>query len=168
MALVAQEVFQQLEFANGQIEETLTAHGQARHEIQLEIGRLETKNLRRAATPQQRTDAREQFRKGKRLDQVVIGAQIQTKHAILDAIAGRQDEDRRLEVTLSQGLQDLEPASAGKHQVEDHEIEGLRAGAKEAVLAGRGHHDIVVLRLECRCQHLGQLPFVLDDQDTHR
>src|SRR6266516_3023550 len=37
MALVAQEVLQQLEFANGQIEETLTAHGSARDEIHLEI-----------------------------------------------------------------------------------------------------------------------------------
>src|SRR5947209_12723703 len=97
MALVAQEVFQQLEFANRQIEETLTAHGPARDEIQLEIGRLETKNLRWTATPQQRTDTREQFRKGKRLDQVVIGAQIQTKHAILDAIARSEEHTSELQ-----------------------------------------------------------------------
>ena len=40
MALMSKQILQQLEFARGQIEESITARGAARHEVQLQVGSL--------------------------------------------------------------------------------------------------------------------------------
>ena len=40
MALMPKQILQQLEFARGQIEESITARGAARHEVQLQVGSL--------------------------------------------------------------------------------------------------------------------------------
>ena len=48
-----------------------------------------------------------------------------------------------------------------------YQVEGFGVGAKETVLPGRRHHDVIVLRLERRFENLRQFPLVLDDQDPH-
>ncbi len=68
---------------------------------------------------------------------------------------------------LPQRLQDLESAPPGQHQIQHDQVEHFGVRAEEPVLAGRRHDDVVVLRLQGRREHLGQLPFVFDDQHTH-
>jgi hypothetical protein len=50
-------------------------------------------------------------------------------------------------VTLK-SLLDFQSAAPRQHQVEDNEVEHFRVRAKEAVLAGRGDHHVIVLRLQ--------------------
>jgi hypothetical protein len=72
----------------------------------------------------------------------------------------------RFETALSQGLQDLQPVPPWEHQVENDEIECVGVGAKKPVFAGGGDDHIVVLGFQRNSEHLGQFPFILDDQDT--
>jgi hypothetical protein len=50
---------------------------------------------------------RQQFGKGERLDQVVIRAALQPKDAVLNRIAGGQQEHRRFGAAGAQGFEDL-------------------------------------------------------------
>jgi hypothetical protein len=120
------------------------------------------------AAAQQSPDPREQFRKGKRLDQVVVGTEVQTEHPIVDPIASRQNEHRRLESALPQDLENLETAPTREHEIENHYVEQFGIGVEKAVFASRSNHHIVVLRLQPFGQRLCQLRLVLDNQDPHR
>ncbi len=168
MALMTQQILEQLELADRQVEKAIAPDGAPRHKVQLKVGRLQTKDLGWTAPTEQGANAREQFRKRKWLDQIIVGAQIQSEHAVLHAVARGQDENWCLKMALSQRLQDLEPAAAWKHEVQDDQIEGLRIGPEEPVIAGRRDDDLVVLRVQGRAEHLGQFSLVLDDQDTHK
>jgi hypothetical protein len=68
---------------------------------------------------------------------------------------------------LPEGLQDLESASTGQHQVEDDQVEHLGIGAKEPLFASPGADDVVVLRLQRSGKNLRQLAPVFDDQNPH-
>jgi hypothetical protein len=54
-----------------------------------------------------------------------------------------------------------------QHQIEQHEVVRLLAHEEEAVLAGRRHVDVVVMRLEAVAERLRHLLLVLDDEDAH-
>src|SRR5438046_7484635 len=99
---------------------------------------------------------------------MVVGAAIEAEDSILDRVTSGQHQHGRLEPALSERLQDLETAAAGKHDVENEEIEHLRVGLKESVLAGLGYYDVVVLGFQGGSEHLGQLALVFDDQHSHR
>ena len=134
MALVTQQILEQLELPRGQVEEPLAADGAPAHQIHLQVGRLQTKRLRRTAAPQQRPNPRQQFRQRKGLDEIVVRAEIQAEHAIVHPVAGGQDQHRRVDVPLPQRLQDLEAAPSRKHDVEHDQVEGLGIRAKKPVL----------------------------------
>jgi len=167
MALMSKQILQQLEFARGQIEQSLTARGAARHEVQLQVGSLQTKDIGRPATAKQGANPREQLRQREWLDQVIVGTQVEAEHAIVHAVTGGQNQDWRLDVPLPQRLQDFESAPTWQHQVQDDEVEHLRIRAKEPVFTSRRHDDVVVLRLQRRREDLREFSLVFDDQDTH-
>ena len=60
------------------------------------------------------------------------------------------------------------PAASRQHEVEQDEIEHLGIRSKEPVFARGGHDDVLVLGLQRGGQHLGQLAFIFDNQDTHQ
>jgi hypothetical protein len=53
-------------------------------------------------------------------------------------------------VAFSQGLQDLEAAAAGEHQVQQHQVEDLGIGLIKAIFASPRHHHVIVLTLQSR------------------
>ena len=94
MALVPQQILEQIELAAGQLDRPITANHAARDEVDLEIGGLESKDVGRASTTQQRANARQQFRQRERFDQIVVGAAIQAEHTIIDPVTCGQNQDR--------------------------------------------------------------------------
>src|SRR5438093_11924563 len=131
-----QQILEQLEFANGQVERAIAACGAAGHQIDLEVRGLQSKHLGRSAAPQQGANARQQLGQREGLDEVIVSAQIETTHAVVDPIASRENQDRRLDVPLPERLEDLQSAASRQHQVEHDEIEGLGVRTEEPVLTG--------------------------------
>ena len=68
--------------------------------------------------------------------------------AIIDAIAGRQNQDRGLIMSLPQGVQDLQPASAGKHQIQNDQVEHLGIRPKKPLVARSRDDDVVVIAVQ--------------------
>jgi hypothetical protein len=120
-----------------------------------------------AAAPEERADPGHQLGEGERLHQVVVGARVEAQHPILHRVSGGQDEHRELPALRAERPQDLDPAAAGQHEVEQHEIEPLAAGQEEALLAVRGDPDLVPLGREPVGEGPRHLPLVFHDEDTH-
>src|SRR5437762_7163967 len=80
MPLMAQQILKQFELSRRQVEQPVAASRTARHKVQVEIGRFQAERFRCTTAPQQCANAREQFGQGKRLDQVIIGAEVQSQH----------------------------------------------------------------------------------------
>ena len=148
MALVPQEKLEQVELSTRQVEQPLAADSAAGHEIQFQIRRFQSKHVRWSAASQQRANPGEQLGKRERLDQIVVGSEIQAADSIVNAVSRRQDQDGRLDVTLPQRLEDFEPTAPRQHQIEDDEIEELGVRSIESVFSRRRNHDVVVLSLE--------------------
>lgn len=167
VSLMPQQILEQLELSRRQFKRASTSQGTTRYEVDLQVRCFETQNVGRTPTSHQRPNARQQFRQREWLDQIIVCAEVEPDNAILDSIAGRQNQHRRMNLSLAQGLQDLEATSAREHQVEQHEVKRLGGRAEKTLLAVRCHDDVVMLRLKGRSQHVRKLALVFDDQDAH-
>ena len=83
LALVSHQEFQQLEFADGEVHGLPGPQHLPGDEIHFEIAHPKLRRIGDATAPDQRADSGEQLGKRERLDQVVVGARIETGHAIL-------------------------------------------------------------------------------------
>src|SRR5215831_14100133 len=131
MALMAQQIFEQLEFAGRQLEHPIATERAPGDNVELEIGRLQSEHLRRPSTSKQRADAGQELRERKRLHQIVVCPEVEAEHTVVDAVASGENQNRRVNAALPQRLQDFEATPAGQHEIEDDKIKDLRVGAKE-------------------------------------
>jgi hypothetical protein len=93
--------------------------------------------------------ARHQFARRKRLDDVVVGAGIEARHAICLAPLGGQHDDRQLARSLlgAQLAQEVDTAAIRQHPVEDDEVGQLRPDRLLGSAHGIGpNHGIAVGR----------------------
>ncbi len=72
-ALMAEQIRQQVKFLGSQIKPDSISRGLTVDKIEIQAGKLETKNLLTAAPPQQYPNVGQQFTGGKGFDHVVIG-----------------------------------------------------------------------------------------------
>jgi hypothetical protein len=103
--------------------------------------------------------------KRERLDQVVVGAAVEALDAVVECVAGGQDQHARIGPALPQRAQDLEAVPSRQRQIEQHNVEGLGADAEEGILAGRRHRHVVALAHEALTQRVGDLLLVLDNEN---
>ena len=110
-------------------------------------------------------DAGDELLHRERLDQVVVGADLERVHAVVLGAARRDDQDRRAD-PLGARLLDQRPAvEAGQHQIEHEHVGPLVPQPCEADLA-RTHADRVEPgRVEVLRHALGDRVVVFDDQD---
>jgi hypothetical protein len=64
IALVAEQVFEELELAGGQLEQPFAANSPPRDQIELEVCCLRSKHFRRMSAPQQSANPGEEFGQG--------------------------------------------------------------------------------------------------------
>src|SRR5215213_2115522 len=93
-ALVAHQVLEQLELPLGEVDLALAAGDLVRVGVQREVGGTQRRHPARRAAPQQRAHAREQLLALERLDEVVVGTDVQPLDAGLERVARREHEDR--------------------------------------------------------------------------
>ncbi len=159
---MAHQVLEQVELRGGEAELSRATPGGVRGRLELEIGESEPVGRSRAA--KQRPHAREQLLVGERFHQVVVGAAVQTAHAMLGAAESGQHEDRKLR-GLAHPAADRHAVRARKHQVEHHQVRHSSAGATHRVQPVAGHLDLMAFRHQHALQRRGQRCVVLDHQD---
>src|SRR5437660_4986930 len=120
---MAQQVLKELEFATREVERATGSRDFPCRGVHFQISSLETKGLRRTTTAKEGADSSKQFGEREGLHEIVVGTEVQAEDSIVDRVAGRQNEHRRLEAPSSKGFQDFQPISTGKHQIQKHQIE---------------------------------------------
>ena len=108
-------------------------------------------------------DAGDQLAQPERLDDVVVGAELEPDDPV-GLLAARGDDDDRHVGALAQLPADVEPVGVREPQVEQDEV---RLGRLERRRTGRGALDLEALAAEPLDERLGDCVLVLDDQDAH-
>ena len=116
-----------------------------RARVDAQVGRLDDRILPHAAAPQQRAQPRQQLRKFERLDEVVVGAGVESFHAIGQRIARRQHQDRRVIPLGAQHPADLESIRRRNARIEHDRVVRRGRSALQRLLAGR--RDVHRIRL---------------------
>ena len=118
-----------------------------------------------AGTAQQGAQAGQQFARGKRLGQIVVGAQLQSDHAV-DLLAPAGEHQHRHLALPADPTQHLESVDVRQHHVQDDGVPGLghrpgRPGSAELLgLHGKAE------RLKVVGGQLAEILVIVDDQDA--
>jgi hypothetical protein len=95
----------------------------AAQQVQLQVGGPQHGGLPcRFAPAQQGAHPRQQLRESKRLDQVVVGPQLQALDAVFHLVARGQKQHRHVLAAAAQPLQHLPAVQAGQHHVQHHQV----------------------------------------------
>jgi hypothetical protein len=117
--------------------------------------------------PRQRPHAGFQLLERERLGKIVVGAEVETAHAGLDAILRRQDEHSQFGAFRAEPLQHLETVHPGKAEVEDQEIE-LEARDRGEHFGAGGHAvDRITAFAEPCGKTIRQDGIILGNQNAH-
>ena len=120
----------------------------------------------RVALAQPGANARQQFLDRKRFGDVVVGADVEARDAVGDAVVGGQHDDRHAALGAN-ALADFDAVHSRQHQVEDDEV-GLFEGLFEAGEPVARDVDLVAFVLEFELQDAADRRVVLDDEDPIR
>ncbi|MDR9158743.1 hypothetical protein FEP45_03792 [Burkholderia multivorans] len=120
-----QQHFEQPEFARGQIEHAVVRIGDPADLVERERAVPHDGRAAAGAAPRQRAHARLELVQRERLGHVVVGAEIEPFHALVDAVGGGQDQDREIGIARAQALQHVEPGHFGQAEIEDQQVESL-------------------------------------------
>ena len=97
-----------------------------------------------------------------RLGQIIIGAEAEPLHLVLDASEAGEDEDRRLHLGDTQGAQHLVAGHVGKVQVEQDNVVVVELTEIDALLAEIRRIDVEILGLEHQLDALRRRAVILD------
>src|SRR3954454_5070462 len=94
--LVAHHVLEQLELALRQLDLARAARDLVRVGVEHQVADPQRRHPAGRPAPQERAHPRQQLLALERLDQVIVGPDVEPLHAGLERIAGGQDQDRRV------------------------------------------------------------------------
>jgi hypothetical protein len=135
--------------------------------IQTQVVNLEHRGpLHRPAT-HERAQAGKQLGERERLRQVVVGAAVESGHAILDSIAGGQHQYRGPGAGFAQPPASLEAVDPSEHHVEDDRVVGRSLGHPQCVLPPDRHVGRQSLLVQPATDQPRHLDLVLHDQHAH-
>ena len=109
-------------------------------------------------------DAGDELAHRERLDQVVVGADLERADPVALGAAGADDDDRRPDPLAPHGLDQLPAVEAREHQVEHAGVRALVAQPREAHLAPLDGDGVESARLEMTRHPVRDHLVVLDDQ----
>src|SRR6266478_5091914 len=166
-AFVANQILQKLEFPGKKKNGLAAPAGGPRHQVDREITDPQDGFLDYGFTASaKRLDARQQFDKGKRLDQVVIAAGTQATDPIVDFAERTDDQEGCGDAVIAQLTHHRDAIDVRQHAVDrDHGIVAGDAAAQRLVAAG-GQIHLVTARRERIHQLTGGFRVVLNDQNT--
>lgn len=139
--------------------------------VQLQaMGQVVGRGLHRVrAAPQHRLHARHHLARAEGLADVVVGPEFEPEQAV-DLLHARRDHDDGWRLFArragAQGLADVQPALAGQHQVQQHQVHRVVFQPVLHLVAAREVVRVEAGLLQVVQQHAGDLVFVLDDEDA--
>jgi hypothetical protein len=123
LALTLNQIRQKLKFPGSEIQSAIVAPDGTSNEIHFQVHYPQSDDRLGLAAPQKRTNTREEFGEDKWLYQIVVRARVEPLHAIFDGIFCGQYEHGNLHPPLPHRGKYLNPAAAGKHDIQQYEIE---------------------------------------------
>jgi hypothetical protein len=119
------------------------------------------------STAQDRTHAREQFRKRERFDQVIVCAQLESFHTVSHTVASRKKKNRRANPIAPEFRDHFPAVLMWQHDIDDKKIKFARTRMLQADFA-------IERKVDCKtgfAQSLGQesrsFLFVFDNENPH-
>ena len=129
---VAHQEAQQGELAGLQLDRPVAARDTMRQEVEREVADAEHRLGNRARrTAAEGGDAGGELGERERLDQVVVGAGVQPRHAVVDAAQRREEEGRGRDPARPEGAKQAEPVEAGQHPVDDQHVPVAGRGGEQ-------------------------------------
>ena len=120
------------------------------------------------AAPDQRAHARLELGELERLDQIVVGTGVEPGDAIRDRIGGGDDQDRRRRRAAAKSREDLPSRDARQAEVEDDELERLRAQCGIGGRAITGPVDGVPAMAQVLDNRIAEQRIVFGHQNSQR
>ena len=132
----------------------------------LDLDRLAARRLLAADRAAGRgADARDELLHRERLDEVVVGADLERVDAVVLGAARGDDDDRRADPLVAGGLDELPAVNAREHQIEHADVGLLVAKPRETLRPVPDGHRIEAGGAEMARHSLGDDLVVLDDQN---
>jgi hypothetical protein len=167
LAGVAEEELQQVEFDPGQGEGARTPVRLPGGQVERELAEPQHAPLALETAAQEGPQPGQQLLQRERLDEVVVGAGIESLHPVIDAVTRRQHEDRGVVAGLPDAPADREPVDVGQLQVEHEGVGGVRGHGLES-LAPRGDGvDLVPFESQRPVNGSADCEIIVHHQDAH-
>ena len=109
-------------------------------------------------------DARQKLLHVEGLRHVVVGAGVEALDLVAPAVAGRQDDHRRLDARAPPAVEHGDAVDLRQAEIEDDRVIGLGLAEEAAVLAVESLVDRVARMLEGGDDLAVEVPVVLDDE----
>ena len=160
------QTFEYGEFASRQINNSVAARKTARATVEAKRPDFIQHGLIRLAAAQQGAQPRLKFIRLERLDEIVVGAKIETDDPVLRFTARREQQDRHIVATPAQPAQHIQTTETGQINVQDHQVGTLFGEMDIAFLAMVQNIDRMPLIAQTVPDAAGQWFVVLDDRDA--
>ncbi len=159
--------FERHEFPARELDRRSLHANRASRAVDDEIAALQRVGDMAGLASQERAGAGLEFAVVERLDEVIVGTEIESADAIIHFGAGRQHENRRGDATCPQASQDGKAVELRQHDVEDHEVVGL--GREKIVRRAAARLPVQGLREagEPSDDRLAGVDCVLNEQNAH-
>jgi hypothetical protein len=116
--------------------------------VSIASGRARCAGRRAPASGAAGAHPRGQLGHGERLGHVVVGAEVQAAHPVVDRVARRENQHRHGFLGRPQAPQHLETVHLRQADVEDDEVEALLRGGEHRLLAAPSDVDRIALGLQ--------------------
>jgi hypothetical protein len=113
------------------------------------------------------SESEHEFAELERLAEVVVGAELEPGHLVVESVGGGEHQDRHAAAGGDDAFGDLVAGGAGDVAVEDGDVVGVDAQQFQSGVSVAG--DVCRDRLQAQAvaDGLGHVGLVLDDQHTH-
>ena len=162
--------FEHRPFARRELQRLVPQESASGHRVELQRAVRDARPAVRLRAAQQRPHPRRELGHGEGLHHVVVGAQVEAAHAIVDRVARGEHQHRHRPAARgagAQAAQHLEAVHLRQADVEDHQVELLLRRGEHRLLAARGDVDRVAFGLEDALQARGERRVVFNDQESH-
>ena len=123
-------------------------------------------DLAESRPSQHRADSRNEFARGERFDEVVVGSRAESDDLVDLLIAGGEDHDVRVG-ELTDLATDLDSVDPGEHEVEKHQCRLVLARSFDRCRPVEGLDDLKALAFEVAGDNPDQRSLVVDDEHAN-
>jgi hypothetical protein len=142
-----------------QLVEVYSEAGDVDHPLRLCALRIPTTPLQHAA------DAQQKFAQVKWLDQIIIGAQLQSVNPVGFGCAGGEHQYGKFLIMLAHPAGNLESVHFFDHDVQDNQVEALAEHPLERLFAARRSPNAVPLLLQVEVKRTSEIDLIFNQKD---